>query len=361
MISKWKLQLLRMTGRVVSVTMTPENFGGDPQNPHNILWLYKAAAGQKQNFDSELKRIVNQRGGEWKYSARTSYEENSLMPEQVTVKANSLAGDVLEMVIENEPDADPAKMPVFTAGSAGANNAQDNAGGKAAFEALFLQHAAASLDKQLQIADFVGEGWSWQIDTETGTLALTMKDGRQAEVPIQVLGSESQISNTWLWAWANKESNLPPNIVTSAENLRHYGEENHISQFTEAKLPLHEITGELISMVAAGMSNAGGYFRGPYQGGAVFLLIEQMPALPQPPHPLSRITAVFPQLTAGYSISNHMAALQAYARYYGFDTKVEGNRLNASHPQFGELVADFDEAHRMTNLQSTMKPLQPSF
>ena len=58
---------------------------------------------------------------------------------------------------------------------------------------LLLQHVAASYDKQMALGDLIG-GSDWQFDM--GTQSLTF--GSKIRLKIQVIGTESTRSYTWL-------------------------------------------------------------------------------------------------------------------------------------------------------------------
>ena len=364
MLSKIKLEMLKLSGQVAKVTIMPEELGGDPNDSHNILWLYKAAASQKENFDKELIRLADELGGDWNYVAEPTYKGVSAIAESLALRAASRGGDVLTMTIANSADVDPTKMPQFTEGTGERSQAENEAPfaggdgplGDGPFEELWLEHAASSFDKQLQIGDYLDEGWSWTVDTQTSVLALRKKSGETANLPIQMLGSESQQSGTWLWAWANAESELPPSLVAASTQLHDIGEIRKIVEFTNPQFGSEHVTGEKISMIASGMLKARGYFRGPYDGGAIFLVISDFPELPPVSHPIARITTVFPQLLSACTITDQPAAFEAYAHYYGLVTTLEKNTVIAKHAQLGQIVASFDSQCRLVNLKATMEP-----
>jgi hypothetical protein len=47
--------------------------------------------------------------------------------------------------------------------------------------------------------------------------------GDDLRFPLQLLGSESHLGGTWLWAWADAQSNLPPALLHLAGWPRDYG------------------------------------------------------------------------------------------------------------------------------------------
>ena len=111
------------------------------------------------------------------------------------------------------------------------------------FSALFAQHAAASLDKQFAFLDIIGEAdWSFDMDDRRLTF------GSSHAFDVQLLGSESEYDQTWLWAWANEESQIPDSLLKSSLALRNFGEQKQIPELTGPVLSLDEVNGDMIAM-----------------------------------------------------------------------------------------------------------------
>ena len=116
---------------------------------------------------------------------------------------------------------------------------------------------------------------AWHFDLPTGTLSF----GNQYRWQTQLLGTESEASNTWLWAWGNTESNIPAHLLVTSLALKAYGEQHAIPELTTPQLPLDQIDGHTLC-------EANAYYRCPYEGGALFVLIV----------PSRIVIAVFPEL-----------------------------------------------------------------
>ena len=102
------------------------------------------------------------------------------------------------------------------------------------------------------------------------------------QTPVQVLGTVSEYSHTWLWSWANSESNIPDGLLTAALQLQEKGRALELSELVEPEFdvdPFHK--GHALAMAATGVLGAAAYYRGPYEGGAVFLLIPSL-QMPEP-------------------------------------------------------------------------------
>lgn len=202
---------------------------------------------------------------------------------------------------------------------------------------LLEYHGAASLDKQWALGDLIGDA-DWHVSMAEGVISFGDK-----RFPIQVLGSESAASGTWLWSWANHASNLPPALVRSAELLRGFGAEHGVAELAEAELSLESVSGHLLAMIAAGVLGADCYYRGPYEGGAVFLLLEA-PELRVRLSPPTRMINVFIQFISTFEV-NHRRALLAYLQSRGYECAAEGDELVGANQQ-GSIACRFDEHDR---------------
>src|SRR5689334_8151902 len=122
-------------------------------------------------------------------------------------------------------------------------------------EYLFVHSVAAAFDKQLYLADIIGD-LDWHFDLASGRLAF----GQHLHWQTQLLGTESEDTGTWLWAWANPTSDMPEPLLTMARRLRGIGAENHIVEFTEAQSSLDDIDGHTLALVASVVCEADAYF-----------------------------------------------------------------------------------------------------
>ena len=71
---------------------------------------------------------------------------------------------------------------------------------------------------QNRLAMLVKDEPNWYVDFEKGALTLGKYEFR-----VQFLGSESYVSNSWLWGWENI-NNFPDNLLGQAHIARTYGQ-----------------------------------------------------------------------------------------------------------------------------------------
>jgi hypothetical protein len=214
------------------------------------------------------------------------------------------------------------------------------------FNDLFERYAAVSLEKQWLLSDIIGDA-DWQMDLDKGIISF----GTEFSFPVQVLGSESYISDTWLWAWANDNLDLSDDLLIAAKNLRELGISEHIYEFTNESVPLQQAQGHQIAMVAAGICESGCYYRGPYEGGAIFVLIDSSVLKEKTVTSAVRMAAVFSQLINLFSL-DHLISFNAYLEYKKCKIEREDNIIRGELPN-GEIIeGEFDDYKRLTNLQS---------
>ncbi len=211
------------------------------------------------------------------------------------------------------------------------------------------QHTALVFDRQLLLAELI-EDLPWSYDLQTGVLTF----GDQFHWKAEVLGTESEETWTWLWAWANEASNIPPEQTTASLKLKALGEQHGIAECTVPMVPLDHADGHAFASIAVGKGLGKVYYRGPYEGGAAFLLITDDALQLQVDDPLQRILAVFPQAIAAMEIADHREALRGHLEHYGFKPNNEGEALIVRQQGQEVLRAEFDEHGRLRELKGTI-------
>jgi hypothetical protein len=215
--------------------------------------------------------------------------------------------------------------------------------------AFATQHTSFAFDRQLLLADLIGD-LDWAYDLQTGILSF----GDRFQWRAEVLGTESEETGTWLWAWANDASDIPTNQQGASLKLKSLGEEHDIAEFTEPMMPLDHADGHAFASIAVGEGLGKAYYRGPYDGGAAFLLITDERLQLQVEQPLQRILTVFPQAISSMELADHREALRGYLEHYGFEPENEGDALLLRQQGQEVLRAEFDEQGRLRELKGTL-------
>lgn len=208
---------------------------------------------------------------------------------------------------------------------------------------LIERFGASALDKQIDLGEIVGEN-NWNIDMTKGEISF----GDNLVFPIQVLGTFSYLSETWLWAWANTKSELSENITQQAHQLKKYGEVHEIDLLRNSEIDFTNDDLHLIGLIASGMFNSSGYYIADYGQGAMVVTIksEKVDNIRKDDH--LRILTVFPQLISQFEI-NHNLTLTNYLTDKGYQISKNGSELTAT--KNGKTIkAQFDELSRLTQL-----------
>nr|WP_162660490.1 DUF6882 domain-containing protein [Tuwongella immobilis] len=203
----------------------------------------------------------------------------------------------------------------------------------------------------MQLADLL-ESEPWHLNVYAGFLSF---DNRY-RWHVQLLGTESLASGSWLWAWANTESKIPGHLLVASLALKAYGEQHGIPELTTPQLPLDQINGNTIGLLASSICEANAFYRCPYEGGALYVLImdESFPKCTEPP--LHQLATVFPQAIASLEIPDHRLALIGYLDHYELGYEQDGEKVVVRENGEPVLTATFDEQNRLTNLEATIKP-----
>lgn len=219
------------------------------------------------------------------------------------------------------------------------------------FGQLVAQHSLPALDKQLHLQDLVGEA-DWLLDQDAGTLTF----GGQLACRAQILGSEAESDRTWLWAWAN--DSLSSVMTESANAIRRYGEEHGLSEFTQPQLPTGgDASAESLALTASMLTDADAYYRGPYDGGAVFVLLSLPDDAPrQIEGDLLRAVRTLSVAPMALAVGLDRASVDNYLRWIGLETVNDGANLIGRDRRGKSVSVEFDRLGRVSRISSTLSP-----
>jgi hypothetical protein len=196
------------------------------------------------------------------------------------------------------------------------------------FRDLFVEHVGPALERQLGLEDTIGP-CEWDLDLPDGTISFNTP-GRPLVVPIQVLGSEADASAMWIAAFAIDPKRMAPALAEASRRIRVIGERDGVPELANGRVPLDQVDGEKYSLVASGLLRAPGYYRAPFSGGAMFVLLEDASLVAKPARPLARIAEVFPRAADLLAAAEHKRAFAAYVKHHGGELREEASRLHAS-------------------------------
>lgn len=208
----------------------------------------------------------------------------------------------------------------------------------------FEQYALPALEKQEKLAALVNNHTS-ELDLDSGKIIF---DSR-LELPLQVLGTESDNTLTWLWAWSEEQTEIPEHLLTSSLRLKDWGEQEGIEEFTVPSVDLGRADGHVLSLISSQISSASCYYRSPYEGGAVFVLIFSEVVDRQPPFGLDGLSRQFTDLILRYEF-NHRSALVSYLRANNLSFTEKGQFVTAKLITGEKLIAEFDGQGRLKTI-----------
>jgi hypothetical protein len=186
----------------------------------------------------------------------------------------------------------------------------------------------------------------WRFDMASGLLSF----GERFAWHVQILGTQSDESATWLWGWDNQLSEIPVALLSAAKALKNLGECHRIPELTEPRFPLTAVDGHFLSTLGSGFCNALAYYRAPYEGGAAFLLIVDNGVPEKLNVPLTRIVSIFTQALTAFNITNHKTAWRGYLHYLGLAGETQDNTIIIKQGELPVLIVTFDECARLIHL-----------
>ncbi|MBD8526948.1 DUF6882 domain-containing protein [Pseudomarimonas arenosa] len=196
-----------------------------------------------------------------------------------------------------------------------------------AFNELFVQHAGAAMVKQLAFLDLVGER-DWIVDWSSEQVRF----GDDLAFSIQLLGTEEH--GEWLWTWGDQVNQFEAGMLRSCLSLKRYGEQHGIAEFVDASFPTSVADGTLLSSIASGRDRTACYYRAPYEGGALFFLIENAlgPDLWVGPARIGTLLASMAHLHERYLAFDQRAMVRSMLDFCGYDF-IESETALTAHPR----------------------------
>lgn len=166
--------------------------------------------------------------------------------------------------------------------------------------------------QQRLLGKFLGDR-SWQFNMGKGEIQF----GEDLAIPIQIVGSFSKESNSWLWGWANEKSGIPAHLLKDVEELKTKGKKWGIQELT---LPSFEAWENLLhhfGMMTSGMFGAGGYYLADYGPGILLVLLKdnRIPRGGQMEAPI--MVSAFMEFLATFEVE-HAKALNYFLQIHGF-------------------------------------------
>jgi hypothetical protein len=206
--------------------------------------------------------------------------------------------------------------------------------------AYLEKYGLLSLEKQDRLVHVIGEH-THELDLETGKIRFD-----NVEFPFQVLGTESDNTLTWLWAWADEQTEIPEDLVAASKELRDWGKREAVQEFVIPAVDLGRADGRVISLIASEVCKASCFYRDGYEGGSLFILLFDNRIDNQPSFDLNRLSKQFLDLISRYEF-DHRNALLSYLKAKGLAPFEGGSRMACTLGSGELLTAEFDNIGRI--------------
>ncbi|HEY9261031.1 DUF6882 domain-containing protein [Chitinophaga sp.] len=115
-------------------------------------------------------------------------------------------------------------------------------------------YGGIAMDKQWSLQDVIGNK-SGKINAAKGRI----KFGLWHSFPVQILGTYTISSKTFLWAWAATHPFVPSDLIQQALQLKSYGIKNGIGMLSKELFTAEKLHLYLIGSIASGMFDASSY------------------------------------------------------------------------------------------------------
>lgn len=199
--------------------------------------------------------------------------------------------------------------------------------------------------RQKRLGELIKKSPRWDVDFGKGTISFG-----EDKFPVGFLGSESETSNTWLWGWVNV-NDFPESIVADSEDFYQHCMMLGMNEIKEAELELTELVNghALAAMAVVASTERMCYYRAPYDGGAAFLLVKDVPE-----SIFARVSAEEAAKAISDSISalplQHHFLVQGVMEVYCDDAKIDSQMATGTFYDGSVLAVEFDAQQRITKL-----------
>lgn len=199
--------------------------------------------------------------------------------------------------------------------------------------------------RQLAFGDIIAGAAQWDVDMQKGTITFG-----ETSFPVLFLGSESSGSGTWLWGWKNING-YPDAVWKETESI--YGQlmSRQMNEIKDVELPLMElVNGHAIASLAVTCGSGMCYYKAPYNGGAAFLLIKNVPATVFTSITAERAAKCINNVIASFPI-NHRLMVGGIVGAYSKNTEENAGCATMRFPDGSSLTVHFDGQGRISNIR----------
>ena len=120
----------------------------------------------------------------------------------------------------------------------------------------------------------LNEFTSYKFDQTKGELIFSYAIRGHLECSIQVVGTYSEQSDTWLWAWDGPW--VVDELALDSKVAKAYDEQHQLDKLTKSKWDADESDGWAMSAIVAKLASAIGVYRLPNRQSMIFMVIKSI-------------------------------------------------------------------------------------
>jgi hypothetical protein len=201
--------------------------------------------------------------------------------------------------------------------------------------------------RQTAFGELIVRDRDWKLDFARGELRF----GEDA-YPIQFLGTESYADFTWQWAFAGAEA-YPEAILAAVGSFYARCMEEGMEELRGHILPLSPlVNGHNIASMAASIDPAGAcYYRCPYENGAAYVLVGNLPDAVFAPAPVEKVVSTITDIIRQLPLHHGALAGNLLADNCAEVTQGEDGSLVGRFADGATLTISFDEMGRIISLK----------
>ena len=203
---------------------------------------------------------------------------------------------------------------------------------------IFSANLGKIMAIQIACAEYVVKNRDWNVDFDRGIISFG-----EDEYPLQFLGSESNSSNTWLWAWENING-FDENIISLAREIKAKGEKLNLEALTTAEIEItDELNGHILSIVACGLADKKYcYYRGPHSGGAIFVAFDGVDEKVFSSVSAKDFVDITIKCIQQFSL-NHKIFVESFLEWNKTKYKLQGDIIIADFEKDGKLMIELEK------------------
>ncbi|MBO5575618.1 MAG: hypothetical protein J5956_04895 [Ruminococcus sp.] len=215
---------------------------------------------------------------------------------------------------------------------------------------VFSACAGRSFVVQQRFAELIVKDRDWFVDFNEQTLSF----GEDA-FPVQFIGSESRLSNTWMWGW-NNINDFDPQILGLAEQVRILGQQWQLQPLTAVQFDIDDTFNvHTLAMVATGIGGGGNmcYYIGPHENGSAVMAVPIKDGRVFEPVGLGDFVSILMSAIKQFDL-DHKIFAESFLLWNGIPFERDGKTLIAYFPQ-QKLKLTLENAggmNRITNIKT---------